>query len=108
MPPTVLLGLNDDNRIMYNDYQTGLLVVESKNISPKRIQSFIQTHMVDTPDSLSSSIEDKLLCPKFLIKLAGKGSVANDMRIFYSKEAMIPELLSLWGSYDLALQGFVK
>lgn len=30
------------------------------------------------------------------------------MRIFYSKEAMIPELLSLWGSYDLALQGFVK
>jgi len=49
VPPTVLLGFNDDNRLMYNDYQTGLLVVESKNISPKRIQQFIQTHMIDVP-----------------------------------------------------------
>ena len=37
VPPTVLIGFGDDNRIMYNDYNTGKLVVENKNISPKRI-----------------------------------------------------------------------
>ena len=43
-----------------------------------------------------------------MIKLAGKGSIQNDVRIFYSKETMIPELLCLWGSTDLAVQGFVR
>lgn len=30
------------------------------------------------------------------------------MRIFYSKEALFPELLSLWGVCDLAVQTFVR
>jgi hypothetical protein len=49
VPPTVLLGFGDDNRIIYNDLQTGKLVVESKNISPKRIQAFIYSHMLNGP-----------------------------------------------------------
>ncbi len=47
VPPTILLGFNDDNRLMYNDYATGKLVVEHKNISPKKIQKFIQKYMID-------------------------------------------------------------
>jgi hypothetical protein len=75
VPPTVLLALNHDHRLMYNDYKTGVLVVETKNITQKRIQAFIQTHMIDVAEHMEENIEDKLLCPKFLIKLAGKESV---------------------------------
>jgi hypothetical protein len=54
------------------------------------------------------SIEDKLLYPKFVIKLATKGSQTNEIKLYYSRETLIAELLSFWGSYDLALQSFVK
>jgi hypothetical protein len=49
VPPTVLLGYGDDNRLIYNDYQTGKLMVESNSISPKKIQAFITQHMVNGP-----------------------------------------------------------
>ncbi|TNV87812.1 hypothetical protein FGO68_gene7175 [Halteria grandinella] len=108
VPPTVLLGFGDDNRIIYNDYSTGKLVVESKNISPKRIQQFISSHMVGGPVQQGYSIEDKLLLPKYVIKLASKGSTHNEIKLYYSRESLIADLLSFWGSFDLALQMFVK
>jgi hypothetical protein len=72
VPPTILLGFGDDNRIMYNDLNSGKLVVEHKNISPKRIQNFIQSHMINSLDAQNYSIEEKLLYPRFVIKLSGK------------------------------------
>lgn len=108
VPPTVLLGFGDDNRIIYNDYQTGKLVVESKNISPKRIQQFISSHMVSGLVQSGYSIEDKLLLPKYVIRLASKGSTHNEIKLYYSRESLIADLLSFWGSFDLALQMFVK
>lgn len=108
VPPTVLLGFGDDNRIMYNDYQTGKLVVDTKNISPKKIQNFMQSHMINGPQQQNYSIEDKLLYPKFLIKLATKNSTQNETKLYYSSQTLFGELLSFWGGYDLALQAFVK
>jgi hypothetical protein len=46
--------------------------------------------------------------PKYVIKLATKGSTRNEIKLYYSRETLIAELLGFWGSYDLALQGFVK
>lgn len=84
VPPTVLLGFGNDNRIMYNDYQTGKLVVESKDITPKRVQNFIQSHIINGHEKHNYTIEDKLLYPKFIIKLANKNSTKNDLYLYYS------------------------
>lgn len=59
--------------------------------------------MINTPASQSETIEEKLLYPKFVIKLAGKGSTQNETKLYYSRESLIADLLSFWGSYDLAL-----
>jgi hypothetical protein len=60
------------------------------------------------PQLQNYSVEDKLLYPKLVIKLATKGSTHNEIKIYYSRETAFAELLSFWGGYDLALQGFVK
>lgn len=46
--------------------------------------------------------------PKFVIKLATKGSTNNETRLYYSRESVVADLLSFWGSFDLALQMFVR
>ena len=64
--------------------------------------------MISSPEQQAYSIEDKLLYPKFVIKLASKGSTQNEVKLYYSRESLIADLLSFWGSFDLALQSFVK
>jgi len=49
-----------------------------------------------------------LLYPKYLIKLATKNSTQNEIKLYYSSQTLFAELLSFWGGFDLALQGFVK
>ena len=58
--------------------------------------------MISGPEQ-SYSIEEKLLYPKFVIKLAAKGSTHNDIKLYYSRESLIADLLSFWGSFDMAL-----
>ena len=64
--------------------------------------------MINGPQQQNYSKEDKLMYPKYVIKLATKGSTRNEIKLYYSRETLIAELLGFWGSYDLALQGFVK
>ena len=46
--------------------------------------------------------------PKYVIKLAQKNHTKNDIRIYYSKDSLIADLMSYWGVYDMAIQQFVK
>ncbi len=57
----------------------------------------------------NSLIEDKILFPKYVIKLAGKSSnTKNEIRVYYSKDSLMADLMSYWGTYDMAIQIFVK
>lgn len=46
VPPTLLAGFGDDNRMMWSDSSSGILQVRSGYISPKDINNFIQKHMI--------------------------------------------------------------
>eukprot|EP00347_Sterkiella_histriomuscorum_P000612 403375175 len=106
VPPSILIGFGDDNRMMHNDPQNGSLIVKTGYISPKLIQQFIQKHMIY--DQLEQTVEDRILFPKFVIKLASKTHTKNDIRVYYSKDSLIGDLMSFWGTYDMAIQQFVK
>ncbi len=41
--------------------------------------------------------------PKFVIRMASKDYTKNDTRVYYSKEGMMADLMSLWGSIDMAI-----
>lgn len=64
--------------------------------------------MISGPLQQNYSIADKLLYPKYIIKLAAKGSTHNEIKLYYSRETLIAELLGFWGSYDIAVQAFIK
>lgn len=84
MPPTVLIGFGDDNRLLYNDMHTGYLVVKKGMITPQVISSFVATHMSNP----NLSIEETLLYPKFVIRTVGT-RCTNDVKIYFSKEPML-------------------
>jgi len=81
--------------MLHNDPQNGNLIVKSGYISPKIINRFVQTHMEEQMEAFS--IKDKILFPKFVIKLASKSHTKNESRIYFSKESMIADLMSFWG-----------
>jgi len=41
--------------------------------------------------------------PKYVIKLAQKNHTKNDIRIYYSRDSLIADLMSYWGVYDMAI-----
>lgn len=49
------------------------------------------------------NIESRLLYPKFVIKLASKSSTKNELKIYFSKEALLADLMNFWGSFDMAI-----
>lgn len=53
--------------------------------------------------------EERIMFPKFIIKLASsKSFTKNDIRVYYSKESLISDLMSMWGVQDMAIQQYVK
>lgn len=86
---------------MHNDPQNGSLIVKAGFISIKIITQFIQKHMID--ELSEQKVKDKILFPKFVIRLASKDPTKNDTRVYYSKEGMIADLMSYWGSIDIAI-----
>lgn len=54
------------------------------------------------------SIPDKLIFPKYVIKLMSKNSNSNEIKLYYSRESMMADLMSYWGTYNLALQIYIK
>ena len=54
------------------------------------------------------SIEDRLVFPKFTIRMATKSHSKNDLKVYYGKDALMADLMNYWGSVDMAIQIFVK
>jgi hypothetical protein len=41
--------------------------------------------------------------PKFVIKLASKFSSKNEIKLYYSKEALMADIMAFWGSGDFVI-----
>lgn len=106
MPPTILIGFGDDNRLVHTDPLNGNLIVKDGYISPKTIIKFINKHMVR--QHKRQTIEERLIFPKFVIRLASKTSTSNEVKFIYSTDTLLSDLMSYWGSSDMAIQLFIK
>ena len=45
IPPTVLIGFKEHNRLMFNDEKTGTIVVKAEYLAPDDVSKFIIEHM---------------------------------------------------------------
>ena len=54
------------------------------------------------------SISDQLIFPRYVIKISNKTLTSNDIKLYYSKELMMADLISFWGTYNFVLQIYVK
>jgi hypothetical protein len=41
VPPTILIGFNEDHRVLYNDPNTGHIIVITGKITPREVNNYI-------------------------------------------------------------------
>ena len=46
--------------------------------------------------------------PKYVIRIGGSHPSKNDIRIYFSRETLMQDLLMLWGNADIAVQLYIK
>ena len=54
------------------------------------------------------STEVKLTFPKFVVRSSGSNPSKNEVKVYYSKDIMLQDVMGMWGSVDIAVQLFVK
>ena len=48
--------------------------------------------------------EHLIIVPKYVIKIANQRTKSNEIRLFYSYDTLMAEILSLWNNYEFVVQ----
>jgi hypothetical protein len=105
IPPTILIGFGDEPRLIWNS--GGVIKVSKGQITPDQIEHFIHDNI--TVHLKHQTIEEQLLYPSYVIRAqSGAFFKKNETKIFFSKEALLSEMMTLWGHCDMAVQAFVR
>jgi hypothetical protein len=93
-----------------NHHMSNFNQPDSKNTEDTTSRRQLLNNLYNKPSKVSNHLsvsEISLLCPKFFLKILNNfGRV--EIKLFYTVEALMQEVIQLWGSKNMIIQPFIK
>ena len=52
--------------------------------------------------------EEKLFCPRFVLKIVGSNSNSSNIQLHYTIESLMANIMNMLGNCDMVIQPFIK